>query len=119
MLTVGFPVRRRDLRRTYTRAARPPDRSLTTTFLMGRQVRCHHIRMSVDLSGRVVLVTGGTKGLGRGLAEAYRTAGASVMTCARNARPDGDADFVAADLRDAAAAQQVVTATVERFGRLD
>jgi NAD(P)-dependent dehydrogenase (short-subunit alcohol dehydrogenase family) len=75
--------------------------------------------MSVDLSGRVVLVTGGTKGLGRGLALAFREAGASVMICARH-----DADvpieaFVAADLRDPAAADLVVEATVSRFGRLD
>jgi NAD(P)-dependent dehydrogenase (short-subunit alcohol dehydrogenase family) len=80
--------------------------------------------MTVDLTGRVVLVTGGTKGLGRGLAHAFRAAGASVMTCARNA-PDPSAeggpdnDFVAADLRDAVAAAGVVAATVDRFGRLD
>jgi NAD(P)-dependent dehydrogenase (short-subunit alcohol dehydrogenase family) len=88
-------------------------------FLMGRQIRCHHIRMSVDLSGRVVLVTGGTKGLGRGLADAFRAAGASVMTCARNSPEGAAADFVAADLRDPAAATQVVEATVARYDRLD
>lgn len=86
---------------------------------MGRQVRCHHIRMSVDLTGRVVLVTGGTKGLGRGLAQAFRAAGAGVMTCARNAPEGANDDFVAADLRDAAAAAQVIDATIARFGRLD
>jgi NAD(P)-dependent dehydrogenase (short-subunit alcohol dehydrogenase family) len=77
--------------------------------------------MGVDLTGRVVLVTGGTKGLGHGLAEAFRAAGADVMICARNA-PTGDAaeqPFIAADLRDPEAAAGVVTATVERFGRLD
>ena len=68
-----------------------------------------------------MLVTGGTKGLGRGLAEAFRDAGADVLVCARNepaSLPDGVA-FVAADLRDPSAAAAVVDAAVERFGRLD
>jgi NAD(P)-dependent dehydrogenase (short-subunit alcohol dehydrogenase family) len=75
--------------------------------------------MSVDLTGRAVLVTGGTKGLGRGLAHAFREAGARVMTCARNAPDNATDDFVAADLRDAAAATHAVETTVARFGRLD
>jgi NAD(P)-dependent dehydrogenase (short-subunit alcohol dehydrogenase family) len=77
--------------------------------------------MSVDLRGRVALVTGGTKGLGHGIAAAFRAAGADVMICARNA-PTGDATdqpFVAADLRDPDAATEVVSATLDRFGRLD
>jgi NAD(P)-dependent dehydrogenase (short-subunit alcohol dehydrogenase family) len=93
---------------------------------MCRQIRCHHIRVaddsrlgSGDLTGRSVLVTGGTKGLGRGLADAFRTAGARVMICARNASPEADGDFVAADLRDPAQAVAAVDAVVERFGRLD
>lgn len=86
---------------------------------MPRQIWCHHVRMSVDLSGRVVLITGGTKGLGRGLTEAFRAAGADVMTCARNAPEHAGDDFVAADLRDPAAAADAVDATIARFGRLD
>lgn len=75
--------------------------------------------MSVDLSGRVVLITGGTKGLGRGLVQDFRAAGADVMTCARHAPAEPVEDFVTADLRDPAAAAGVVDATVSRFGRLD
>ena len=75
------------------------------------------------LTGRAVLVTGGTKGLGRGLASAFRDAGAHVLVCARNAPDDGPADdpdaFVAADLRDPSQAASVVDAVVDRFGRID
>ncbi len=77
--------------------------------------------MGVDLSGRAVLVTGGTKGLGRGLATAFREAGAHVLVCARNP-PESDlagVEFVPADLRDPAAAAAVVDQVVDRFGRLD
>jgi NAD(P)-dependent dehydrogenase (short-subunit alcohol dehydrogenase family) len=75
-----------------------------------------------DLAGRAVLVTGGTKGLGLGLATAFRGAGAEVVVCARNAPPADlppGCHFVAADLRDAAAAAAAVDAAVARLGRLD
>jgi NAD(P)-dependent dehydrogenase (short-subunit alcohol dehydrogenase family) len=87
---------------------------------MLRQIRCHHIRVSSDYNGRAVLVTGGTKGLGRSVAAAFAEAGADVLVCARNA-PDGAvaSQFVAADLRDPEQAAAVVGAVVERFGRLD
>jgi NAD(P)-dependent dehydrogenase (short-subunit alcohol dehydrogenase family) len=79
--------------------------------------------MSVDLTGRAVLVTGGTKGLGRALVHAFRSAGAAVITCARHAPDDAgqdlDVGFVAADLREAGDAEAVVQAAVARFGRLD
>ncbi len=78
-----------------------------------------------DLAGRVALVTGGTKGLGRGLAEAFLGAGADVVVCARSEPGSAvgvagrEAHFVTADIRDPEQAAAVVDAAVARFGRLD
>lgn len=71
-----------------------------------------------DFTGRAVLVTGGTKGLGRGLAEAFRDAGADVVVCARTAPADADG-FVVADVRDPEQAAGAVDTVVARHGRLD
>jgi NAD(P)-dependent dehydrogenase (short-subunit alcohol dehydrogenase family) len=77
--------------------------------------------LSLDLSGRVVLVTGGTKGVGRGIALRFLDAGASVVICGRHEPelPIGDAWFVPVDVRDADAVAGLVDTVVDRFGRLD
>ncbi|MFJ5891170.1 SDR family oxidoreductase [Streptomyces californicus] len=80
---------------------------------------------AMDFTGRAVLVTGGTRGLGAATARAFLAAGADVMVCGRGspAAPPStggrSAAFQAADLRDPAAAAALVAATAKRFGRLD
>ncbi|MFM8896908.1 MAG: SDR family NAD(P)-dependent oxidoreductase, partial [Actinomycetales bacterium] len=39
--------------------------------------------LEIDLTGCTVLVTGGTKGVGRGIAHRFADAGATVVVCAR------------------------------------
>jgi NAD(P)-dependent dehydrogenase (short-subunit alcohol dehydrogenase family) len=85
------------------------------------------VTQAIDFSGTVVVVTGGSRGIGRAVAEAFLDAGAEVAICGRN-EPAGDelpaaqgrrAAFFPADVRDAEQAASVVAATVERFGHLD
>jgi NAD(P)-dependent dehydrogenase (short-subunit alcohol dehydrogenase family) len=80
------------------------------------------VALTIDFAGQTVLITGGTKGVGRGIATRFADAGATVVVCARNepaeALPNGW-HFLAADVRDADHATATVNAAHDIAGRLD
>lgn len=73
------------------------------------------------MTDRVVLITGGTKGVGRGIAQRFADAGATIVTCARSEAADLPAGWHhhCADLRDGDEAWAMVDAVVADHGRLD
>ena len=80
---------------------------------------------ALNLGGTAVIVTGGGRGVGRGISECFLGAGADVLICGRTEpeslpqRSGRQAVFVCADVREPEQAQACIDAARERFGRLD
>lgn len=87
--------------------------------------------MEISLSGKVALVTGASRGIGKAIAATMASSGASVMLVSRKldaleataaeirSATGGDVEVYAANTGDVAAGEACVSATIERFGALD
>lgn len=80
---------------------------------------------NLKYSGKTVLITGGSRGIGRGIALRFLAAGATVVTCSRT-EPDSlpsvngkTALFCKADVRDPESSQRLIDFTLAETGRLD
>src|SRR5262249_29332536 len=84
-----------------------------------------------DLAGKVALVTGGARNIGRAIARSLAAGGAAVMVNANTSRAQGEetveligsaggsAELHIADVTDPDSVKGLAEATVKRFGRLD
>jgi 3-oxoacyl-[acyl-carrier protein] reductase len=82
-----------------------------------------------DLSGKVALVTGASRGIGQGISTMLAARGAHVVAAARSNHADatvaaikergGAAEVASVDVGDRGGVEQMIAATLERHGRID
>jgi NAD(P)-dependent dehydrogenase (short-subunit alcohol dehydrogenase family) len=70
---------------------------------------------------KVAIITGASQGIGEGLVRAYRDRNYRVVANSRSIKPSTDPDIVtvAGDIADPKTAERIVSAAIERFGRID
>lgn len=75
----------------------------------------------MSFKDKTIIVTGGGRGIGRGISESFAAKGANIIICGRR-EPDtlpDRAHFIALDIRDAEAAKTLIEFALEKTGRVD
>lgn len=75
--------------------------------------------INLGLAGKVVLVTGGVRGVGAGISAVFAGQGATVVTCARRPVEGLPYEFHSCDVRDDDSVKAMIDAVVAAHGRLD
>ena len=75
--------------------------------------------INLGLSGRVVLVTGGVRGVGAGISSVFAAQRATVVTCARRPVEGSPYEFHSCDVRDDDSVAALIKTIVDQHGRLD
>ena len=75
--------------------------------------------IDLRLAGRVVLVTGGVRGVGAGISAVFAGQGATVVTCARRPVEGLPYEFHSCDVRDDASVAAMISTIADAHGRLD
>ena len=80
---------------------------------------------ALDLNGKIVIITGGGKGVGLGITRSFLAHGATVLICGRSELDElpevggNRASFIAADVRDIEQLTRVIDHAMAQWGRLD
>jgi NAD(P)-dependent dehydrogenase (short-subunit alcohol dehydrogenase family) len=105
-------------------------KEMLTTTKLNKTAHTMKVKQLFDLTGRVAIITGGSVGLGRQMAEGLAEMGADLILCARKKDRCGQAAeelralgvqtlAITCDVKEPASIQQVVHTTVKKFGRID
>ena len=76
-------------------------------------------RIGENMSGKVVIVTGGSKGIGKAIVSEFRDMGDTVYYVARNIPDKSDANYIEADVRDTSAIKGFFTDIYKKHKKID
>src|SRR6266568_4548117 len=100
---------------------RIPGRVRSSCDVEARLPRSRATRAGGVMTGKVVIITGGSQGIGAGLVAGYRGRGWAVVANAVTIKPSEDPDVltVEGDIAKPATADRIIEGALERFGRID